>query len=131
MARLPLTNFAHLAQHDEQLLRLGLLAEKHFADDPNTCLLKLRQLSDLLAQLVAWQLSLGFHRTFKDASFKSGPFIPPASPKDESEELRAEMRELYPGRYVEKAEAQEEAEFEPQEYEDDLVVRLRAAIAAT
>ncbi len=53
MAKLPPTNFAHLAQHDEQLLRLGLLAEKYFADDPNTCLLKLRQLSEVLAQLVA------------------------------------------------------------------------------
>lgn len=53
MAKLPLTNFAHLAQHDEQLLRLGMLAEKYFADDPNTCLLKLRQLSELLAQIIA------------------------------------------------------------------------------
>lgn len=53
MAKLPQTNFAHLAQHDEQLLRLGMLSEKYFADDPNTCLLKLRQLSELLAQLVA------------------------------------------------------------------------------
>lgn len=156
MAKLPLTNFAHLAQHDEQLLRLGLLAEKYFAEDPNTCLLKLRQLAELLAQLVAartgqlmapeetqyellrrlqdsgivpreiaqlfcevrrtgnaanhalegdhrgalsvlkmtWQLSLWFHRTFKDPSFKSGPFAPPAPPKDESDELRAEMAVL-------------------------------------
>lgn len=53
MAKLPQTNFAHLEQHDEQLLRLGILAEKYFAEDPNTCLLKLRQLSELLAQLVA------------------------------------------------------------------------------
>ncbi len=53
MAKLPQTNFAHLEQHDEQLLRLGMLAEKYFAEDPNTCLLKLRQLSELLAQLVA------------------------------------------------------------------------------
>ena len=156
MAKLPQTNFAHLEQHDEQLLRLGMLAEKYFAEDPNTCLLKLRQLSELLAQLVAaktgqlvapeesqfdllrrlqdsgiltreiaqlfgevrrtgnaanhtlegdhrgalsalkitWQLSLWFHRTFKDTSFKSGPFIPPAPPEDESEELRAEMARL-------------------------------------
>jgi type I restriction enzyme R subunit len=43
------TNFRHLQKHDEQLLRLGLLAEKYFADDPNTCLLKLRQLAELLA----------------------------------------------------------------------------------
>ena len=153
MATLLQTNFAHLKQHDEQLLRLGMLAEKYFADDPNTCLLKLRQLSELLAQLIAartgqlvapeetqyellrrlqdsgivprevaqlfgemrrtgnaanhalegdhrgalsalkmaWQLSLWFHRTFKNPSFKSGPFAPPAPPKDESDELRAEM----------------------------------------
>lgn len=156
MAKLPLTNFAHLAQSDEQLLRLGLLAEKYFAEDPNTCLLKLRQLSEVLAQLVAartgqlvapeetqydllrrlqdsgvvprevaqlfgeirrtgnaashalegdhrgalsalkitWQLSLWFHRTFNDSSFKSGPFIPPVPPQDESDELRAEMERL-------------------------------------
>jgi len=153
MAKLLQTNFAHLQQHDEQLLRLGMLAEKYFAEDPNTCLLKTRQLSELLAQLVAaktgqlvapeetqydllrrlqdssilpreiaqlfgevrrtgnaashalegdhrgalsalkmsWQLSLWFHRTFKDPSYKSGPFVPPAPPKDESDELRAEM----------------------------------------
>ncbi len=156
MAKLPKTNFAHLQQHDEQLLRLGMLAEKYFADDPNTCLLKLRQLAELLAQLVAartgqlvapeetqfellrrlqgsgvvpreiaqlfgeirrtgnaashalegdhrgalsglkvtWQLSLWFHRTFKDPSYKSGPFAPPVPPKGESDELRAEMATL-------------------------------------
>lgn len=156
MPKLPQTNFAHLEQHDEQLLRLGMLAEKYFAEDPNTCLLKLRQLAELLAQLVAaktgqlaapeetqydllrrlqdsgivprevaqlfgevrrtgnaashalegdhrgalsalkltWQLSLWFHRTFKDPSYKSGPFAPPAPPKDESDELRAEMATL-------------------------------------
>lgn len=156
MAKLPQTNFAHLEQHDEQLLRLGMLAEKYFAEDPNTSLLKLRQLAELLAQLIAartgqlvapeetqyellrrlqdsgivprevaqlfgevrrtgnaanhalegdhrgalsvlkmtWQLSLWFHRTFKDPSYKSGPFTPPASPKDESDELRAEMAML-------------------------------------
>lgn len=153
MAKLPQTNFAHLQQHDEQLLRLGMLAEKYFAEDPNTSLLKTRQLTELLAKLVAaktgqlvapeetqydllrrlqdssilpreiaqlfgevrrtgnaashalegdhrgalsalkmtWQLSLWFHRTFKDPSYKSGPFVPPTPPKDESEELRAEM----------------------------------------
>jgi type I restriction enzyme R subunit len=156
MAKLPQTNFAHLQQHDEQLLRLGMLSEKYFAEDPNTCLLKTRQLSELLAQLVAaktgqlvapeetqydllrrlqdsgilpreiaqlfgevrrtgnaashalegdhrgalsalkmtWQLSLWFHRTFKDPSYKSGPFVPPAPPKDEGDELRAEMAQL-------------------------------------
>ncbi|MFA6063617.1 MAG: type I restriction-modification system endonuclease [Gallionella sp.] len=156
MAKLHQTNFAHLEQHDEQLLRLGMLAEKYFPEDPNTCLLKLRQLSELLAQVIAartgqlvapeetqyellrrlqdsgivpreiaqlfgevrrtgnaanhalegnhqgalsvlkmtWQLSLWFHRTFKDPSYKSGPFAPPKSPQDESEDMRAEMAAL-------------------------------------
>lgn len=153
---LPPTNFAHLQEHDEQLLRLGMLAEKYFPDDPNTCLLKLRQLAELLAQQVAsrvgmfvsaqeaqfdllrrlqdhgivpreiaqlfdeirragnaashalsgdhrmalsslkiaWQLGLWFHRTFANPAFKSGPFIPPAPPQDESKELRVELNRL-------------------------------------
>lgn len=52
------SNFGHLKAHDEQLVRLGLLAERYFPDDPNTCLLKLRQLTELLAQLVASRIGL-------------------------------------------------------------------------
>jgi len=147
------SNFACLQEHDEQLLRLGMLAERYFPDDPNTALLKLRQLTELLAQLVAtqvglyqspeesqydllrrlqdqgilpreiaqlfgevrragnaashavagdhrtalatlkitWQLGLWFHRTFRNLSFKSGPFILPQAPQDESADLRAEL----------------------------------------
>lgn len=55
---LPPTNFAYLQAHDQQLVRLGLLAEKYFADDPNTCLLKLRQFAELLAQLLAARVGL-------------------------------------------------------------------------
>lgn len=150
------SNFSHLSAHDEQLVRLGLLAERYFAEDPNTCLLKLRQLTELLAQLIAsqiglfvspeekqvdllrrlqghgivprevgtlfaevrkagnaanhrldgdhrtaltcmrltWQLSLWFHRTFKDAAYKSGPFVPPSAPGDENAELQAELAQL-------------------------------------
>ena len=47
------TNFRHLRAYDEQLFRLGVLAEKSFPDDPNTALLNLRQLGELLAQQVA------------------------------------------------------------------------------
>jgi len=47
------TNFSQLQEHDAQLVRLGMLAEKYFPDDPNTSLLKLRQLTELLAQIVA------------------------------------------------------------------------------
>ena len=32
-----------------------------------------------------------FHRTFRNPSFKSGPFIPPQAPQDESAALRAEL----------------------------------------
>ena len=46
-------NFAHLRPYDEQLFRLGSLAERYFPDDPNTALLKLRQLGEWLAQHVA------------------------------------------------------------------------------
>lgn len=52
------SNFAHLQQHDVQLVRLGMLAERYFAEDPNTCLLKLRQLTELLAQLAASKAGL-------------------------------------------------------------------------
>ena len=52
------SNFTHLRAHDEQLVRLGLLAERYFAEDPNTCLLKLRQLTELLAQWVASNVGL-------------------------------------------------------------------------
>ncbi len=137
-------------------MRLGMLAEKYFAEDPNTCLIKLRQLAEQLAQQVAaraglylstdesqlellrrlqadrilpydvaqlfhsvrkagndanhaitgghgealtalkmcWQLGLWYHRTFKDADYKSGPFLPPTAPKDESAELHAELQRL-------------------------------------
>jgi len=52
------SNFAYLRVHDAQLMRLGLLAERYFAEDPNTCLLKLRQLTEALAQLTASRVGL-------------------------------------------------------------------------
>lgn len=52
------TNFAHLRPYDEQLFRLGSLAERYFPEDPNTALLKLRQLGELLAQQVASRFGL-------------------------------------------------------------------------
>jgi type I restriction enzyme, R subunit len=51
-------NFAFLKQHDIQLARLGALAERYFHDDPNTCLIKLRQFGETLAQLVAAKTGL-------------------------------------------------------------------------
>ncbi len=55
---MPSLNFSFLAVHDTQLVRLGALAERYFADDPNTCLIKLRQFGELLAQLAAAQIGL-------------------------------------------------------------------------
>jgi type I restriction enzyme R subunit len=150
------SNFAHLQKHDAQLLRLGMLAERYFPDDPTTTLLKLRQLTELLAQRVATkgsldqspeesqydllrrlqdqgilpreitrlfgevrragnaasqamagdhhtalatlkmtrQLGIRFHRTFRNPSSKSGPFMPPNAPQDESAKLCAELTRL-------------------------------------
>src|SRR5579872_1245594 len=149
------SNFAFIKEHDEQLVHLDI-AERNLPDDPNICLLKLRQLTELLAELVAtrtglyvsreeaqfdpirrlqdrcllprevaqrfgevrragnatvhegthdqhtalamlrvsWQLGAWYHRTFKDRSFRSGPFIPPVAPPDESSALRAELDRL-------------------------------------
>lgn len=51
-------NFAFLAAHDPQLGRLGALAERYFKDDPSTCLIKLRQFGEVLAQLTAARTAL-------------------------------------------------------------------------
>jgi len=51
-------NFEFLQVHDPQLVRLGSLAERYFADDPNTCLIKLRQFGEVLAQLTAAKVRL-------------------------------------------------------------------------
>ena len=52
------SNFAFLKPHDIQLVRLGALAERYFHDDPNTCLIKVRQFGELLAQLIAGKTGL-------------------------------------------------------------------------
>lgn len=150
------SNFAHLARLQADLALLGGGAERYFADDPNTCLLKLRQFGELMAQQVAarvgiytpdednqsallsrlkgvgwlprdvadlfhWlrkagneanhqfagdhrvalqglklaaQLGFWFHRSFGNADFKGGAFIPPESPPDESAALKTELAEL-------------------------------------
>ncbi|MDC3988187.1 type I restriction-modification system endonuclease [Polyangium jinanense] len=51
-------NFAFLAHHDPLLAILGTQAERYFADDPNTCLLKLRQFGERLAKHAAARLGL-------------------------------------------------------------------------
>ncbi|MGK4008930.1 type I restriction-modification system endonuclease [Sorangium sp. So ce1036] len=51
-------NFAFLAHHDPRLVVLGTQAERYFAEDPNTCLVKLRQFGEILAQRAAARLGL-------------------------------------------------------------------------
>ncbi len=51
-------NFGFLVAYDPQLVRLGGLAERYFREDPNTCLIKLRQFAELLAQQLAARIGL-------------------------------------------------------------------------
>lgn len=51
-------NFACLASREPLLAQLGTLAEKFFADDPNTALLKLRQFAEKLAERVGVHVGL-------------------------------------------------------------------------
>ena len=51
----PSSNFEFLEVHDEQLVRYGEEAERYVRSSANTCLLKLRQFAELLAQLAAAQ----------------------------------------------------------------------------
>jgi type I restriction enzyme R subunit len=51
-------NFDFLRPYDEQLVRLGALAERYFQDDPGTSLIKSRQLGEVLAQLTAAKAGL-------------------------------------------------------------------------
>src|SRR6185503_14379573 len=44
--------------HDRLVSHLGALAERYFRDDPATCLLKLRQLGEVLAQRTAAQVGV-------------------------------------------------------------------------
>ncbi len=58
---LPLrSNFTHLQEHDEQLLRLGMLAERYFADDPNTLWRTGKLGADGGADILAGMGALGF-----------------------------------------------------------------------
>lgn len=43
-------NFGFLAEHDVLFVQLAAAAERAFASDPNTTLIKLRQLGEALAQ---------------------------------------------------------------------------------
>ena len=54
------SNFAFLAEHDPVFLQLAVTAEQVFAADPNTTLIKLRQLGEALAQDIAARSGIEF-----------------------------------------------------------------------
>lgn len=54
----PFSNFAFLAEHDPVFLQLATTAEQVFAADPNTTLIKLRQLGEAIAQDIAARIGL-------------------------------------------------------------------------
>lgn len=46
-------NFDFLEKHSPQLAKLGRLAERYYADDPPTALVKMRQFAEMAAKQVA------------------------------------------------------------------------------
>jgi type I restriction enzyme R subunit len=64
-------NFGFLKADSPQLVRLGALAEHYFQDDPNTCLIKLRQFGELLAQTTAASAGLTFQTLLSSQSHNS------------------------------------------------------------
>ncbi len=54
------SNFAFLQEHDAVFLQLASTAEQVFASDPNTTLIKLRQLGEALAQDLASRAGIAF-----------------------------------------------------------------------
>ena len=52
------TNFEFLRQHDELLFKLAETAERCFVPDPNTTLVKMRQLGEALAQDIAARVGI-------------------------------------------------------------------------
>ena len=61
-------NFAYLRGHDLRLATLGAQAERYFREDPSTSIIKLRQLAELLAKLIAAHHALyrGERETFEE-----------------------------------------------------------------
>ena len=55
------SNFNFLEKHNPLFFQLGVVAELNFAMDPNTTLMKLRQLGEAIAQEVAARIGLSFY----------------------------------------------------------------------
>jgi type I restriction enzyme R subunit len=68
------SNFSFLREHDPVFLKLASMAEQVFASDPNTTLIKLRQLGEALAQDLAGRAGIQFdaQTTQSDLLFQLG-----------------------------------------------------------
>ncbi|MDE1463745.1 DUF4145 domain-containing protein [Spartinivicinus poritis] len=66
------SNFWFLKEHDPMFMQLAITAEQAFAGDPNTALMKLRQLGEALAQDIAVRCGIQFDNqtTQADLLFK-------------------------------------------------------------
>lgn len=62
-----LSNFEFLKEHDPVFFQLGCAAEQSFSADPNTTLIKLRQLGEAFAQDMAARCGLEFNGTTSQA----------------------------------------------------------------
>lgn len=65
-------NFGFLKQHDQTLQQLAALAERYVFTDPNTALIKIRQLAETLAKSVASLMGIpcGPEQSFLDVEKK-------------------------------------------------------------
>lgn len=52
------SNFDFLSKHNELLAQLGITAERAFVPDPNTTLVKIRQLGEAFAQDIAARMGI-------------------------------------------------------------------------
>ena len=61
-------NFGFLREHGEHLLEFAARAERYVLEDPNTCLIKLRQLAEEMAELAAAHTGIrqGYEDGFSD-----------------------------------------------------------------
>ena len=74
-SRMETTNFSFLKQYEPLFFQLATTAEKAFSADPNTTLLKLRQLGEALAQDVACRIGLDVGERHPDERLGRGDEI--------------------------------------------------------
>ncbi len=116
----PTTNFDFLAEHDPLFVELAAAAEHAFTNDPNTTLIKLRQLAEALAQHIAALVNISFDEQTKqnDLIYKI------------SRELNLEpvVRELFHTLRIEGNKATHQFRTQHKEAKNGLIVARKLAI---